>query len=189
VGAEIRLPLDSKFRFALARHDWKNVTKSSLDGFNKEGNREAGNIRQNEFGVLEFTGELTSALGGVPISLQSTHVNNRRVKDNLNGVPQEKKNNGRHTGVLVGKASQRHTAEIAYFYKYAEADCTIDEVTDSDFGSGGTNRKGHVTWVAYAPITGVTLVAKYMKTKNIDETLPDASGDVNRFQLETYFKF
>ena len=53
--------------------------------------------------------------------------------------------------MIVGQAKEKNSFEAAYFYKRSETDSTVSDVVDSDFGDGGTNRKGHIVWVAYNP--------------------------------------
>lgn len=42
-----------------------------------------------------------------------------------------------------GEAKKKGEWQIAYQYKYQEADSTFDALTDSDWGAGGIDRKGH----------------------------------------------
>jgi hypothetical protein len=50
-----------------------------------------------------------------------------------------------------------------------EADATVADAVDSDFGDGGTNRRGHIFWVAYSPLDYLTFQTKYFQTKNFVE--------------------
>ena len=126
----------------------------------------------------------------LPLSLQTTMIENTRVGSrNEMGALQEKKNNGYQTGLIFGKADDPRTFEVAYMYKWLEADATIDEISDSDFGDGGTNRQGHIGWVSYAPVKGVVFTGKYFVTKNIDYSLSGHKGDINRVQVDCLVKF
>jgi len=51
--------------------------------------------------------------------------------------------------VGFGSAKKKGEWQVAYQYKYLEADATWDAVTDSDWGLGGTDRDGHVGKFAY----------------------------------------
>ncbi|MDC4227303.1 MAG: hypothetical protein MPW15_24430 [Candidatus Manganitrophus sp.] len=58
------------------------------------------------------------------------------------------------------------------------------DIADSDCGtSGGTNRKGHLAWIAYSPNKALQLKAKYIMTEVEDETLPPGEDDNDRLQL------
>ena len=89
----------------------------------------------------------------------------------------------------MGKAKKARTWEAAYYYKELEADAVIDEICDSDFGAdGGTNRRGHIGWVAYCPTGWMKAVVKYSDTKVINESIQDAD-DVGRLQFDLTTKF
>jgi len=48
-----------------------------------------------------------------------------------------------------GEAKKKGEWQIAYQYKHQEADSTFDSLTDSDWGTGGIDRKGHCIKGAY----------------------------------------
>jgi hypothetical protein len=62
-------------------------------------------------------------------------------------------------------------------------------MTDSDFGNGGTNRKGHIVWIAYNPTKALQVKTKYFMTEVEDETLPPGEDDINRLQVDLVVKF
>jgi len=78
---------------------------------------------------------------------------------------------------------------VAYFYRYSETDDTLADLADSDFGNGGTNRKGHITWAAYNFTKYLTAKAKYFSTKVVNETLAPGKDNIDRLQLDMIVKF
>jgi len=69
-------------------------------------------------------------------------------------------------------------------------------LADDDFGNGGTNRAGHIFWVAYSPRDYVQLKVKYYITRVLDQTLTSGgatftgfNGDTNRLFLDVLVKF
>ncbi len=53
-------------------------------------------------------------------------------------------------GAKYGSAKAKGTWDVSYFYEKLEADAVVGLVTDSDFGGGGTDAKGHVLKGTYA---------------------------------------
>jgi hypothetical protein len=88
-------------------------------------------------------------------------------------------------GVIFGKASDPQTWEVAYFYKLAETDATVADLADSDFGTGGLNRKGHIVWVAYNPTKFLQGKVKYFTT----EVDTGTQSDIDRVQFDLAIKF
>ncbi len=191
IGSEFRLPLESRLKLAYTYYDWKNTAESNF-GQNKiqEGNRRqtvgtSANTLVNPFGVNEVSAELASWVGAVPFSLQGTFLKNARVK----GEYAEKEDTGYQTGLIVGKAKDAQSWELAYFYKYVQTDATVADISASDFGGGGINRMGHIMWAAYSPTEWLNLKTKYFITKNIEKNIAGATGDINRIQVDAQVKF
>jgi hypothetical protein len=204
IGIEAHLPFESRFKLAYAYHDWKNFNINTSTGvayFNgstsaeksQEGNRKIGSSLANRFGVQEISAELSTWIMRKPLSLQGTFLKNNRAGIPANSAaslkPSEKKDMGYQTGLIFGKAGTAKCWEVAYFYKYLAADATVADAADSDFGDGGTNRRGHIAWVAYSPLDHMTFQAKYFQTKNVDTSLSGANGSMDRVQLDMSVKF
>jgi len=51
--------------------------------------------------------------------------------------------------IAFGDDKKRGQWKLSYQYKHLEADATWDAITDSDWGNGGTDRKGHAIRAAY----------------------------------------
>ena len=107
---------------------------------------------------------------------------------------------GYQAGFILGQAKAAKTWEFAYFKKYLEANAAISDWVDSDFGNGGTNRTGHIMWLAYAPREYVTIQAKYFLTKKLNEFISSSTpytasattpaySDINRLQMDLIVKF
>lgn len=108
-------------------------------------------------------------------------------------------------GITLGKAGKKGTWDVGYRYKYLGADAWYEEVVDSDFGAfyqvaqansgtgtgygAGTNIKGHVFKVSYAPFNSIVLSATWLKTKLIDEPVGGSDSDMNRVQIDALWKF
>ncbi len=98
--------------------------------------------------------------------------------------------------IAFGEAKKRGEWQFAYQYKYLEADATWDAITDSDWGTGGTDRRGHVLGFNYnvrdwwqVGFKGF-LTEKISSRPNGGHTVTGADGeDLLRIQLDTVFKF
>lgn len=212
------LPLFSESRFTLAGaiHEWVHESSNTVKnqtftgnvlfggGVSQEGNRRmngstGGSTNSglaNEFRVFELTAEYLTSLFSQSLSLQGTYIVNTAhlptgegrlgaLGSNFDNVKADK---GSQWGVIYGKASGAGKWEVAYFHKQSAADATVSDVADSDWGNGGTNRKGHVGWIAYGVADYATLQFKAFQTK-INDTKLASRSDINRFQFDYMVKF
>jgi hypothetical protein len=203
LGAESRLPMNSRVRVA---GSYNRLIRENRDDFaatvTQEGNRRkpvvpagggtptAGTTLANRFGTAEVTGQISTWVAGVPVALQGTYAKNVR------SMLAPKLDKGYQGGVIVGRAKAAKSWEAAWFRKRAEADVALSDLADSDFGNGGTNRKGNIFWVAVNPQEWMQFKVKYFDTKRIDPTLAPAAGanpvgrkDINRLQMDVSVKF
>ncbi|MFN0118824.1 MAG: putative porin [Elusimicrobiota bacterium] len=186
IGIETKLPFEKRLRFAYANYYWHNENQGTFSQVaTNEGNRRSSSVLSNNFNVDEFTGELFGWMFNKPLSLQFTAVENRGARGNLNS----KHNNGYQIGGIFGKAREKNTFELAYFNKQVRTDATVADVADSDFGDGGTNRKGHIAWISYAPLDWMVVTIKHFDTEVIEPALSPNRDDINRTQVDWSVKF
>jgi len=145
----------------------------------------ATNVLANDFDIMDLTLAVDLKAGPLPIAVMGDVVRNMNATYTAAGVPTE--NRGYQAGVIVGKASDAQTWELAYFHKVLGADATLSDLADSDFGSGGTGRMGDIMWVAYNPTKPLQLKAKYFITELENQSLPE--NDIKRLQLDLSIKF
>ncbi len=100
--------------------------------------------------------------------------------------------------IAFGAIKKKGEWQVAYQYKYLEADATWDAVTDSDWGLGGTDRKGHIMKASYNVQDWWQLSATLFLTEKISargssagahRTRGTAGEDLLRLQLDTVVKF
>jgi hypothetical protein len=107
---------------------------------------------------------------------------------------------GYQFGLIAGAAKKQGQWEAAYFKKYSQIDATVADVADSDFADGGTNRVGHIAWIAYNPRDWMQLKVKGFVTDALDRKFPTVAGvtptaatnldkAVNRLQIDLSVKF
>lgn len=139
----------------------------------------------NNFDIMDLTAHVSFKVLDLPVAVMGDMVRNMNATYTAAGVPTE--NRGYQTGMIVGKASDPQTWELAYFHKVLGADATLSDFSDSDWGTGGTGRMGDITWVAYNPTKPLQLKAKYFITKLENQSL--AENDIRRLQLDLSVKF
>jgi hypothetical protein len=90
-------------------------------------------------------------------------------------------------GAKLGKAKARGDWQLQYEYREVEADSVLGLWTDSDFGGGGTDVKGHRLSGKYAINKQWSLAVTYFNNKRgVD--LGD-NVDYERIMLDTAFKY
>jgi hypothetical protein len=157
----------------------------------------------NNYRVLDVTALVNVQAGPIPIALMGDYVRNL-ANTTTTGMKTGKAtgNQAYQVGAIIGKAAEAQTFEVAYFYKLLQLDATPADLADSDFGNGGTARRGHIMWAAYNPTKYLQFKTKYFTTKAIPftpaftTTSPPAGGipwgnmgDVNRLQVDVMVRF
>ncbi len=133
-----------------------------------------------KYNYHQFEGfaEYKFKLGGKSLSLFADYTVNTEADENDTGYL---------LGAKYGSAKKKGTWDITYFYEKLEADATIGLLTDSDFGGGGTDAKGHVFSGTYAFHDNWNFKATYFINQ-----IKLASGnpkDYERLMLDLNFKF
>ena len=131
-----------------------------------------------DYHEIEAFAEYSLAVAGRPLAFFADYVVNTDANDNDTGYL---------FGAKFGSAKAKGTWDLAYFYQKLEADAVVGLVTDSDFGGGGTDAKGHVISGAYAFHDNWNFKATYF----INE-IDLASGsprDFDRLMLDLNFKY
>ncbi len=149
----------------------------------------------NRYNVLDATALVEVKAGPIPVALMGDYVRNLADTNTAGGVATG--NEGYQIGAIVGKAAEAHTWEVAYFYKVVQTDATVADISDSDFGSGGTARRGHIVWGAYNLTKYFQMKVKYFMTKSTGPlataqtgcSAGTGCGDINRLQADLEVKF
>lgn len=186
VGSRISFTQESRVTLAAAYYSLKNATRGTFgQRAVQEGNTRVSSSDPtlvNAFRVLDLTADISTKLGRIPLVFQTDYV--RNLADTTTG-----KDTGYQFGARIGKAKAPHSWEVAYFYKMVETDATVADLADSDFGDGGTNRKGNVLWMAYQISKPLQFKVKFFNTEVEDESLPPGKDDIDRLQVDLSMKF
>ncbi|MFZ9011839.1 MAG: putative porin, partial [Anaerohalosphaeraceae bacterium] len=130
-----------------------------------------------DYNLVEIFGDYTTKVRNMPVSVYGNYVMNT-----ASGVEED---TGWLVGTKLGKAKDPGSWEFNYNYRDIEADAVFGAFTDSDFGDGGTNARGHVFGVGYALAKNTTLSATYFANENLSE---ERDG-YDRLQLDLKVKF
>lgn len=132
----------------------------------------------HDYNEAEVFAEFATHIGNFPLSLFANYVQNTEVDVN---------DTGQAFGVQIGKAGEPGTWQASWVWQELEADAVIATYTDSDFGGGGTNARGHTIKAKYA-LRDNWAVGGTLFLNEVDL----ASGtphDYTRLQLDLEFKF
>ena len=131
-----------------------------------------------EYDQLEVFAQLDTKIGDLPLMVFVDVVQNSEAPTADNGFS---------VGGIVGSAGDPGTWQVTYVYQDLEADALMATYTDSDFGGGGTDNKGHVVRGKYALADGWALAGSLFLNE-VDEFAGNPH-DYDRLQLDLEFKF
>ncbi len=138
--------------------------------------------------VFTFAGEYMKNMGG--------RFEDDRFHESGDPIPSPDQTEGYTGQVMFGKAKKTGEWQLAYQYKHLEADATWDAITDSDWGYGGTDRRGHVVKLYYNMREWWQLGFAGFVTEKIshrpnsgNNTRGIEGEDLLRIQIDSVFKF
>jgi len=215
-GGEVTIR-NVKARMAVGYYDSTNLQQAGIgeangQGFNSKIAAPSGGAFVNDYNVLNVNGSIDTILMGFPINVQGDYVINTAyditcgggvVTANTKGAcgagnfAVKNQDQGYQVGIRVGKARKAKTWEIAYYYKWLQADAVLSSLADSDLGTGGTNRRGNIVWVAYNPTDFLKFQAKFFNTKPLERGIcagspfssTSCNDDIDRLQVDMVWKF
>lgn len=173
-----------KLTGAIAYHDYKNLTNplSESTAFTTAGGLKGNTSGIQDLNLLNPMVELASQYKEVPFSIFGDWVRNTAVSSGDN-------NDGLLLGVKLGKARIPFDPlkgwEGGYFFERLEPDAAFGAFTDSDFGNGGTNHRGHVWWLKFATLKNSSVQLKYFATQQ----LAGSKNHADTFQADWVTQF
>ena len=168
---------------AFAYDDYMNVTSKASDvvAITNAGGLKGNSAGLKDLTLLQTSLELASQYRDVPVSTYLDWVHNTAAPS---------QNNGFQIGLKFGKARVPFDLlkgwEGGYYYERLESDATFGAFTDSDFGNGGTNHRGHAYWVKLATLKNSVVQLKYMNTQ---EAKGPTKNHADTFQADWVTKF
>lgn len=128
-----------------------------------------------DYNLLEGFAQVTANAGSTPFSIFASVVSNGDADSAKTGFL---------VGASIGQAKKTGSAMFRYNYRKVERDAVVGAFTDSDFGGGGTDRKGHEIGLDVMASSKVKLGATVFLVKKGLEN----STDHNILQLDANFK-
>jgi hypothetical protein len=135
-------------------------------------------VHAYDYSLTQVFAEAKFDIGNWPAVVFLDYINNSDPSDD---------NTGWLLGTKIGQAKDKGEMQFSYYYAEKEADSMLGIVTDSDFGGGGTDSKGHWLQFNYGVNKSWTIGAQYF----INETdiASGASSDYNRLMIDTQWKW
>ncbi len=127
---------------------------------------------------LEVFADMSFKLFGQSAIVYANYIQNQAIDENDTGYS---------FGFILGKAKNEGEWLLGYEYRYLEADSAFGLLTDSDFGGGGTDSKGHIIKGSYAVHKNFNAVATYF-INEVGLQKPDPLN-YKRLQLDLSFKY
>lgn len=131
-----------------------------------------------DYEEVELFADLGFELFDLPALVFANYVQNQAADDNDTAYA---------FGMKLGSAKNKGQWEFGYVYQRLEADSVLGLLTDSDFGGGGTDSKGHIIKGAYAIDKNLNAGLTYF----INDVGLEADNpiDFKRLQLDLVFKY
>jgi hypothetical protein len=131
-----------------------------------------------DYEEIELFADIGFTLGGQPASVFFDYVQNQDAPTFDTGFA---------AGFKYGKASGQGTWEFGYAWQDLEKDAVFGLLTDSDFGGGGTDGRGHLLTGGYAIARNIKASVTYF-LNDVDSNQGNAH-DFDRFQLDLALKY
>jgi len=204
-GSDVKNP-KLRVTTAVGFSETRNLVKTGYvfgDSPNK-GNANGGSAFTNnfleDFSVLNVRGEVAALLNerpflGTPVLVTAAGEYDENLQDAYRNLS-DHQTTGWTLQATFGEVKKAGQWQVAYQYKHLEADAVWDALTDSDWGTGGTDRKGHVIKAAYNVRDwwqlgiGAFLTEKISNRANSGHnTVSYNNTELLRIQLDTAWKF
>jgi len=136
------------------------------------------NTYRYDYEELELFADLGFSLFDRPAAIFANYVQNQAADDDDKGYA---------LGFNYGSAKSKGQWQFGYVYQKLEADAVLGLLTDSDFGGGGTDSKGHILKGSYALAKNVNANATYF-INDVGLSSGDPI-DYRRLQLDLSIKY
>lgn len=131
-----------------------------------------------DYDILEFSAEYLTLIFNLPVSVYGVWAQNTAI---------DIQDTAFAAGFLVGNVDAPGKMEFSYAWYETEADAVMGIFTDSDFGAGNTDSRGHFIKVRYGLTEYIALNGTFIISEI--ELFRDNRHDYNRLQLDIEFFF
>lgn len=131
-----------------------------------------------DYMLTEVFAEASFDLGDYPVTVFGDFVSNSDASDDDTGWT---------LGAKFGQSKDRGQMQFTYFYADKGADSMLGVVTDSDFGGGGTDSKGHWLQFNYGVSKSLAIGAQYFI--NEVDLSTGSKSDYDRLMIDMQWKW
>ena len=151
----------------------------------------------DDFNIVEGFTEFTIPVFERPLALYGDFA--------YNTAPIDKNYDGNNSGIAwalgttYGRCVTPHSWSLRYEYRDVGRDAVVGAFTDSDFGGGGTNSKGHILGADFMVLKNTRLAVTYFINDNMGSdwlrlvptfgAKEKVDGPYRRLQVDLNFKF
>ena len=132
----------------------------------------------NDYREVELFAAVDLNVGGVATTLYGHYLENL-------GANQQ--NNGWTAGARFKGAIRNQAVQFDYYYRDLEADAVYAQLTDSDFGGGGSDASGHYFKTSWRTSDALVLSLTWFDNQLNAGSNPDL--DYNRLQLNADYRY
>lgn len=125
------------------------------------------------FSQAELFGELEVDVAGYPVTVFIDYVTNTAADAHKDGIA---------LGLAYERILERRRWQFAYVYQNLEANAVLGAFTDSDFGGGISDSRGHVFRAEHTFNNGLYLALRYIAAERGQAA--NASQDYDRLQAD-----
>jgi hypothetical protein len=179
-GINFRLSETSRLRFAGSFFAYTNTIGNQpfYEGRAKGNSVDANGNFIYDYETVEISTEYGVVINGWPTSFFGVWAQNTAVDEADTALA---------LGVRIGSTNVRGDAQFSYAWHDTEADAVMGIFSDSDFGGGETDSKGHFIKAKYALRARIILAATFIISE-IGE-FRDDRHDYDRLQLDVEYLF
>ena len=131
-----------------------------------------------DYKIAQVFAEAAFDIGELPARVFFDYVNNSDPSEN---------DTGWLLGAKIGQTKDRGQMQFTYYYADKEADSMLGLLTDSDFGGGGTDSKGHWLQFSYGVNKSWAIGAQYFI--NEEDFASGSQSDYNRLMIDMQWKW
>ncbi|HZF28052.1 MAG TPA: putative porin [Gammaproteobacteria bacterium] len=179
-GLRHTLQNGARITAGVSYYDYLNTQGQPLfvEGISSGNSLDAAGRYLNDYNEAELFAELGLKAGSRPLVLFADYVVNTEASAADDGFA---------IGAAYGEATRPGTWRVGYAYQDLRADAVIGVFTDSDFGGGGTDNKGHVVEFTYALRARLLFNFRYFLNERGEHA--GVSRDYNRLQADLMFNY
>jgi hypothetical protein len=179
-GINFRLSETSRLRFAGSFFAYTNTIGNQpfYEGRAKGNSVDANGNFIYDYETVEISTEYGVVINGWPTSFFGVWAQNTAVDEADTALA---------LGVRIGSTNVRGDAQYSYAWHDTEADAVMGIFSDSDFGGGETDSKGHIIKAKFALRARIILAATFIISE-VGE-FRDNRHDYDRLQLDVEYLF